>query len=204
MVSVGVGGDETEGPVGVNAGGVAPAAEGGALELEEVAVVAEALGAALLRARRLAAGGGGALKGGGRWKAAAVRREPGDGMSGAHPDRRDPQILSTVLSSMVVSQGWEQKLTVGSISVRWEELVGGPIAQNTRPESYEDGVLHVRARSTTWATQLRWMADEMVQKLNAGLGEGTVERVTVQGPAAPSWAKGRYRVKGPGPRDTYG
>lgn len=167
-------------------------------------VVDEALAAALMRARMLATHGGGSLKGTGQWKAGTSRRDSASGMSGAHPDRRDPQTLSSVLSAMVTMQGWEHQLTVGSISARWEELVGGPIAQNTKPESYEDGVLHVRARSTTWATQLRWMADEMVQKLNGVLGEGTVQRVTVQGPAAPSWAKGRYRVKGPGPRDTYG
>ncbi|MGB4918016.1 MAG: DUF721 domain-containing protein, partial [Propionicimonas sp.] len=36
------------------------------------------------------------------------------------------------------------------------------------------------------------------------LGQGTVERVVVVGPSAPSWKKGKRSVPGRGPRDTYG
>jgi predicted nucleic acid-binding Zn ribbon protein len=36
------------------------------------------------------------------------------------------------------------------------------------------------------------------------LGDGTVEVIEVRGPQAPSWSRGRWRVKGRGPRDTYG
>ncbi|MET1004164.1 MAG: DUF721 domain-containing protein, partial [Propionibacteriaceae bacterium] len=40
---------------------------------------------------------------------------------------------------------------------------------------------------------------------NDKLGDGTVSRVTVLAPDAPSWKKGRLSVRdGRGPRDTYG
>jgi hypothetical protein len=35
-------------------------------------------------------------------------------------------------------------------------------------------------------------------------GPGTVTRLTVHGPRGPSWTRGPLRVKGRGPRDTYG
>ena len=74
------------------------------------------------------------------------------------------------------------------------------------PESPpSDQVLLVRAESTTWATVLRQLAPQIVAKLNAELGEGSVVRIEVRGPAAPSWKHGIRSVRdGRGPRDTYG
>jgi predicted nucleic acid-binding Zn ribbon protein len=41
--------------------------------------------------------------------------------------------------------------------------------------------------------------------LNEALGDGTITRIKVLGPDAPSWKKGRRSVRdGLGPRDTYG
>jgi predicted nucleic acid-binding Zn ribbon protein len=37
-----------------------------------------------------------------------------------------------------------------------------------------------------------------------GVGPGVVTKLNVHGPVAPSWAKGPKRVRGRGPRDTYG
>ena len=65
-------------------------------------------------------------------------------------------------------------------------------------------MLTVRAESSTWATSLRTIAPQLVAMLNEQLGQGTVTRVLVVGPEAPSWKKGRRSVPGRGPRDTYG
>jgi predicted nucleic acid-binding Zn ribbon protein len=68
-----------------------------------------------------------------------------------------------------------------------------------------DGELTVVADSTAWATQLRLLAAELVRKLNAELGDGSVRRVNVRGPGAQSRRPGQWRVRGSqGPRDTYG
>jgi predicted nucleic acid-binding Zn ribbon protein len=49
------------------------------------------------------------------------------------------------------------------------------------------------------------MAPQLVAMLNEQLGDGTVTRIAVLGPDAPSWKKGRRSVRdGRGPRDTYG
>ncbi|MDN5961949.1 MAG: DciA family protein, partial [Propionibacterium sp.] len=61
-----------------------------------------------------------------------------------------------------------------------------------------------RAESSTWASALRLLAPQLVAELNRRLGDGSVIRVDVRGPAAPSWRHGRRTVNGRGPRDTYG
>jgi predicted nucleic acid-binding Zn ribbon protein len=130
---------------------------------------------------------------------------PGPQVSGSHPDERDPQLLSTAMERLVDSKGWTAQVDVRSMLARWSTLVGPVNAAHSHPESYADAVLTVRADSTAWATQLRLLAPRLVATLNTALGDGTVTRVTVLGPDAPSWKRGRLSVRdGRGPRDTYG
>lgn len=124
--------------------------------------------------------------------------------SGAHPDERDPQTLEVSLGRFVADQGWATELRVHGVFARWEALVGREVGAHTRPESFADGRLVVRTDTTAWATQMRLLAAEVVRRLNEELGEETVRVIDVLGPSTPSWTRGRLRVKGRGPRDTYG
>ena len=132
------------------------------------------------------------------------RRRTDAQVSGAHPDDRDPQLLDVTLDRLVADHGWETDLRVHGVFGRWPELVGADIAAHCQPESFADGKLVVRTDSTAWATQLTLLAGSVVRRLNEELGDGTIRVIDVKGPHGPSWTKGRYTVKGRGPRDTYG
>ena len=89
--------------------------------------------------------------------------------------------------------------------------MGREVAQHATPVSFvpaegdEGGHVVVQTDSTAWATQMRLLAATVVRRLNEELGDGTVARIDVRGPVAPSWKKGRRSVRdGRGPRDTYG
>ena len=125
-------------------------------------------------------------------------------LSGAHPDDRDPQPLDDVLGRFVVEQGWETELRVHGVFSRWAAIVGRDVAEHCVPESFADGRLVVRTDSTAWATQMKLLAAQVVRRLNEVLGDQTVLVIDVAGPRAPSWRRGRLRVRGRGPRDTYG
>jgi predicted nucleic acid-binding Zn ribbon protein len=93
---------------------------------------------------------------------------------------------------------------MGSVFGRWAEIVGHDLAAHTRPDSFADGELAVTADSTAWATQVRLLAPMLVRRLNSELGDGSVLRVKVRGPAPPR-QRGGWRVPGSkGPGDTYG
>ena len=124
--------------------------------------------------------------------------------SGARADDRDPQLVSDAMGRLIDNLGWGRELNVHMVMGRWSELVGSAIADHATPESYRDGVLVVRAESTTWASALRLEAPRVVAILNADLGQGTITSIEVRGPSAPSWKHGRRSVQGRGPRDTYG
>jgi predicted nucleic acid-binding Zn ribbon protein len=130
-------------------------------------------------------------------------------VSGAHPDDRDPQTLDATLGRLVAEQGWGTDVRVHGVFARWEAIVGREVAQHAKPVSFQreenGGRLVVRTDSTAWATQMRLLAATVVRRLNEELGDGTVRVIDVEGPAAPSWGRGRRSVRGGrGPRDTYG
>ncbi len=127
------------------------------------------------------------------------------GRSGAHPDARDPQVVSTAIHRLVSERGWEAPVAVGGVIGRWEAVVGAEIATHCVPETYEDGVLSVRADSTAWATQVRLLVPTLMRRMAEEVGDGMVTKVVVRGPQAPSWRRGpRVAPGSQGPRDTYG
>ncbi|MFF0656719.1 MULTISPECIES: DciA family protein [Micromonospora] len=148
-----------------------------------------------------------------RRQAAAPRRRGavrGDGekrlrgYSGPGPDPRDPQPLGAVLDKLMKARGWQQPAAEATVFGAWEKVVGAEVAQHSRPVKLEDGELTVEARSTAWATQLRLLAGSLLQQIAREVGHNVVRKLHIHGPAAPSWSRGPRRVRGRGPRDTYG
>ena len=131
------------------------------------------------------------------------RRVTGEQRSGPRPDARDPQPLGAAVDELIAARGWRRQIGLRLVVQRWDELVGPSNARHSTPESYHDGVLVVRAESSTWASALRAIAPQLVAELNRRLGDGAVTLVDVRGPSAPSWHHGPRSVPGRG-RDTYG
>lgn len=135
------------------------------------------------------------------------RQKPRDRTSRRPGNRKssDPQSLGEALEDVITERGWTKQVSVHLLLGRWPELVGEVVAEHSRPESYEGGQVLIRCDSTAWATQLRLMAPQLLARLNASLGDGTIRRLNILGPDAPDWRKGPRTVRGGrGPRDTYG
>jgi predicted nucleic acid-binding Zn ribbon protein len=126
------------------------------------------------------------------------------GYSGPGPDPRDPQLFGAVLQRLMKARGWERPKAEAMVFGAWERVVGPDIARHSRPVKLDAGVLTVEAESTAWATQLRMLAANLLKSIAAEVGHNVVTRLTIHGPAAPSWGRGPRRVQGRGPRDTYG
>jgi predicted nucleic acid-binding Zn ribbon protein len=131
--------------------------------------------------------------------------QPGSPRAARRVRRDDPQALSSAIDGLLDDEGWNLAAATGSVFGRWAQIVGPDLAGHTRPEALREGELTVLADSTAWATQLRLLASQLVHRLNAELGPGTVQRVKVRGPVAADRKPGEWRVRGSrGPRDTYG
>lgn len=124
--------------------------------------------------------------------------------SGPGKDGRDPKLFAETLSAFLEQRGWVQEVSVGGVIGRWREVVGDDIADHCEPETFENGILTVRASSTAWATQIRLLVPQLLGILEREVGQDVVQTITVQGPAGPGFGKGFRSVQGRGARDTYG
>ena len=54
----------------------------------------------------------------------------------------------------------------------WDELVGARLAAHTRPVGLRDGVLVVGVEDPAWATEIRFLAPTLVERLRCRAGRG--------------------------------
>ncbi|KPM52880.1 hypothetical protein CcI49_24800 [Frankia sp. CcI49] len=127
------------------------------------------------------------------------------GIAAPGRDWRTPMVVGSSIARLVAERGWQSRATDASVLARWDVLVGPDIAAHCSPVSLRDGELELVAESTAWATQLRMLSRQILGILRKELGPHVVRRITVRGPAAPSWNHGGMSTSGGrGPRDTYG
>jgi predicted nucleic acid-binding Zn ribbon protein len=112
--------------------------------------------------------------------------------------------FGTTIRRLVAERGWEDTTAAAGVLATWDRLVGPELAEHCRPVSLVEGELVLVAESSAWATQLRLLTKTLQARLSAQVGAGVVTSVVVHGPVQPDWRKGPRRVRGRGPRDTYG
>ncbi|MCU0263723.1 MAG: DUF721 domain-containing protein [Candidatus Nanopelagicales bacterium] len=168
--------------------------------------VPDAARAVLSRVRSAARAGGAASEPARPVRPATRRRRRAvAGFSGPGPDERDPLAIGGAWSRLVDDQGWRTGLDVARLLGMWPEIVGTANAEHATPESFDPGTgqLLIRTSSTAWAEQLRLMLPALRTAIEAQVGPGVVRDIRVVGPTPPR-TRGRLRVRGRGPRDTYG
>ena len=113
--------------------------------------------------------------------------------------------LGGAWGSLVADRGWATALDVAALHGLWPQIVGPANAEHATPETFDvdTGVLVIRTSSTAWAEQLRLMLPALRSAIDGRVGSGVVRDIRILGPAPPR-TRGRLRVRGRGPRDTYG
>lgn len=117
---------------------------------------------------------------------------------------RSPVSIGSVLAKQSTERGWHRNIAHGVIMTKWPEIVGSVVAEHTEVREFKDSTVIVQCSSSAWATQLRLAQATVLKNIAEAVGDGIVDELKIYGPQAPSWRKGRFHVKGRGPRDTYG
>jgi predicted nucleic acid-binding Zn ribbon protein len=119
---------------------------------------------------------------------------------------RDPKLVATVLEDFMIQSDFSGPIAVGTLAARWADVVGEEIAAHVSMGEFdaETKTLNLITDSTAWATQIRMLVPNILQKIAEEIGSGQVLDLSVNGPKGPSWKHGKRRVPGRGPRDTYG
>lgn len=90
-----------------------------------------------------------------------------------------PRRVADAVARLTAARGWSRRLHGARVHSTWEEIAGERLAQHTEPVRLHGGVLVVRATSSAWAAQIPYVANEIIRRANAVLGEGQVARVVV-------------------------
>ncbi|MHB8439765.1 MAG: DUF721 domain-containing protein [Acidimicrobiales bacterium] len=92
-----------------------------------------------------------------------------------------PVPVSAVLSELGRRMGMAGSDVLGAIFVRWQDIVGASIAAHVKPIQLRDRTLVVGADHPAWATQMRHLTPEILEKLRAACGaQEAPERIEVR------------------------
>jgi len=91
----------------------------------------------------------------------------------------DPVPITKSLDSIMKSLRGTDRIQVGGVFGKWDVAVGPQIAAHVRPVKLDQGTLLVEADTSTWATQVKFLSDTIVDRLRAEAGV-MVDRVEVR------------------------
>lgn len=95
--------------------------------------------------------------------------------------------------------GLEHPIETAKVFGHWSEIVGDQVASRCEPLALGRGILKVRAATPAWANELRYLAPEVVRRVNAAVGTGSAPgvvrelKVVVAG-AAPAGGRANRRL----------
>jgi predicted nucleic acid-binding Zn ribbon protein len=90
-----------------------------------------------------------------------------------------PTELAGELARLVRRPGWSERLGAARVEAAWDAIVGAELRAHCEPVRLAGGVLVVRAASPVWATQLRYLTAQLIERSEAVLGPGSVREVNV-------------------------
>lgn len=87
--------------------------------------------------------------------------------------------MKTLLSDLIESKGWSDKIDEGRLPDIWDEVVGGYIAKASKVRKFENGVLFISTDSSTWRSEIKLMAPMLIEKLNEKIGKNLIKELKV-------------------------
>jgi hypothetical protein len=92
---------------------------------------------------------------------------------------REPSPIRSVLLDGARKWGLDNPLEIARVFGSWKEMVGEQVAARCEPASLGQGVLKVWAASAPWANELKYLAPEVIRRVNAAVGQEVVRDLKV-------------------------
>jgi predicted nucleic acid-binding Zn ribbon protein len=109
------------------------------------------------------------------------------------PEGREPRLVGESLVGTSGRLGVPDPGVLGAVFARWDELVGPEVAAHVRPRSLRHGVLTVEVDQPAWAVQLRYLAPEVLARVEAAAGPEGVSELQIRVTGHPDGPEGRRR-----------
>ncbi len=93
---------------------------------------------------------------------------------------RGPQRLGRALDRLMGTLRAPSVDVLDSVFTKWPEIVGDDVAAHSRPVSIDGDTLVVATHDPTWASELRWLENEVVKRLAEVSGSDRICKVSVR------------------------
>jgi predicted nucleic acid-binding Zn ribbon protein len=93
--------------------------------------------------------------------------------TGGRPVRR----LNEGLSKVAAELNLDDPDDVAAVMAAWSEAVGEAVAAHVRPRRLQDGELLVEVDAPVWATQLRYLEEDVIRRLGRKVRPGVVKSI---------------------------
>ena len=90
----------------------------------------------------------------------------------SEPGGNDPRPLRESLG--------RYRTPLSAVVERWADVVGADIAGHARPVAIREGALVVEVDDPVWASQLKWLGNDLLSRLAEAVGGPVAERVEVR------------------------
>ena len=96
------------------------------------------------------------------------------------PSGDDPIELADALERVLGSLDAPPPDLLSTVFARWEEVVGVDVARHCRPAAVEGDRLVVLASDSVWASEVQWLADRVLARINEMSSTQRLQSVTVR------------------------
>lgn len=90
---------------------------------------------------------------------------------------KEPEKIGNVILKTLSKMGFTERLQKQSAVTGWKTIVGDTIAAETKALRIEGATLIVRVHRAAWRQQLTYLKEGLLEKLNAELGENSIEDI---------------------------
>ena len=101
---------------------------------------------------------------------------------GSVPERQagDPVSIADALARVQAELGLPRSNVLRALADRWGEVVGADVAAHARLDAVRDRTAAIVVDSPLWASQLRYLEDDIVERANALVGVAIIRGIRVR------------------------
>jgi predicted nucleic acid-binding Zn ribbon protein len=88
--------------------------------------------------------------------------------------------LKEIINQLIELKDWGEGIAFAKIKEEWIEIVGENFAEHIEPQKLKDGVLHLKADSSTWRTEMLIRKQLLIDKLNSFCGKNIIKSIKIR------------------------
>ena len=91
-----------------------------------------------------------------------------------------PESLAKLIDEVIESKGWQNKLDETKVPQIWDEIVGEKLSKVIKVINVENGIIYVKTDSSTWNTEIRLRAEQIIEKVNSKIGKEIINEIKLR------------------------